>query len=315
MDKILQKYKLTKEKNLKNDLILCKNSRGELFVLKKARGDECVMGVLVNELAKDYNNQFSLLQLPEYTIIDTDNGIVVMPFYGERGYFDSWNSDGLYGGAHMKLELAKEMAQIIYDFSKINLDKVVKHLNKHKVINFQFNFENWKKQFTDKAKILLQHGWISQEDSNKANELLKYGFKKSKLIFSNGDYYPKNLLNFKGKIVVIDWQTWNENYRVNIVDYIENVVAFTFIHMWNNRLWQIEFLKEVRKYFRIDFKDLRNAILIKSFEQAIFFKGSTKRKKQLLIFKNFLSDFYVKCLERNTRPSIRYRIFKKCHLR
>ena len=117
------------------------------------------------------------------------------------------------------------------------------------------------------------------------------------------------------KIVVIDWQTWNENYRVNIVDYIENVVAFTFIHMWNNRLWQIEFLKEVRKYFRIDFKDLRNAILIKSFEQAIFFTGSTKRKKQLLIFKNFLSDFYVKCLERNTRPSIRYRIFKKCHLR
>ena len=64
MDEILQKYKLTKEKNLENGLILCKNINGELFVLKKARGDECVMGVLVNELAKDYNNQFSLLQLP-----------------------------------------------------------------------------------------------------------------------------------------------------------------------------------------------------------------------------------------------------------
>ncbi|MCH7759476.1 N-acetylneuraminate synthase family protein, partial [Patescibacteria group bacterium] len=203
-----------------------------------------------------------------------------------------------------------------FPVSKINLDKVVKYLNKHKIINFQFNFENWNKQFADRAKILLQHGWISQEDSNKANELLKYGFKKSKLIFSNGDYYPKNLLNFKGKIMVIDWETWNTNYRANIVDYIENVVAFTFIHMWNNRLWQIEFLKEVRKYFRIDFRDLRNAILIKSFEQIFFFGGESRRgKKQLIIFKNILSDFYVKCLERNTRPSIRYRIFKKCHLR
>jgi len=311
MEEILQKYKLAKEKDLKNDLALCKDSSGKRFVLKKARQDECVMGEMVNKLARDHNDKFTLLQLPEYTTIDAENGIVIMPFYDGRDYHESWDSDGLYGGAHMKLELVKEMAQIVYDFSKINIDIPIKYLNECQVANFQFDFIKWKERFANKASILQQKGWISQEDTDKANGLLKDGFWRSKLIFNNGDYYPRNILSLEKRIVVVDWQTWSENYRANIIDYIENVAAFAFIHMWENHLWQIEFLKGVREYFRMDFEDLRRAILIKSFEQALFFEEGVVAKEEVLIFKNMLDNTYARYLEKNTRPPFVYRIFKK----
>jgi len=301
----LKKYNLVKERYLTNRSILCKDNNGNRFVFKKARGDECIMASLINELAKDYNSRFSVLQLPTYTRIDKSNNIVIMPFYGDKNYINSWNSGGLYGGKDIKLKLAKEMVQIILDFSKVNINKIIKHLEKHKIKNFQFNFEDWRNQFINGARIFLQRGQISQEEFDKAKKLLKKGFKRSKLIFNNGDYYPRNLVSFKNKIVVVDWETWNNNYRANIIDYIENVAAFTFIHMWENKQWQIEFLKELRKCFRINFKNLRRAVLIKSFEQALFWKtNKTKCEKELGIFRNFLDDSYIGHLKKYTKPSI-----------
>ncbi|MBU2634248.1 MAG: M23 family metallopeptidase [Nanoarchaeota archaeon] len=307
---ILGKYKLKKVRNLINRVVLCQNSAGELVVFKRARGDECIMAFLVNELANDYNSKFSSLQLPTYNTIDKKDNIVIMPFYDGKNYIESWNSDGLYGGKYMKLELVKEIVQVIRDFSKIDTNKVIEYLTEHQIVNFQFDFEEWKKQFINNAKFFLENDFISQKEFHKANKLFGNGFKKSKLIFNNGDYYPRNILSYKGKIVVIDWQTWNGNYRANIIDYIENVAAFAFIHMWNNHLWQIEFLKELRKYFKINFKCLRNAILIKSFEQANFWRNNPGSKKQLFIFKNILDDNYIKQLEKDTRPSLINRILR-----
>jgi len=51
-----------------------------------------------------------------------------------------------------------------------------------------------------------------------------------------------------------------------------NVAAFAFIHMWNNGPWQKEFVRHLSETFDIKSDDLRKAILIKSFEQAIFWR-------------------------------------------
>ena len=88
-------------------------------------------------------------------------------------------------------------------------------------------------------------------------------------IVSNGDFYPRNLIKLPNRVALVDWGYW-PGYRACFVDYLVNVGAFAFIHMWGNGLWQKEFVRRLRETFDIKLDDLRKAILIKSFEQAMF---------------------------------------------
>jgi hypothetical protein len=72
-------------------------------------------------------------------------------------------------------------------------------------------------------------------------------------------------------MVLVDWGYW-PGYRACFVDYLVNVAAFAFVHMWGNGLWQTEFVRHLTETFDIDLDDLRKAVLIKAFEQAIFWQ-------------------------------------------
>lgn len=69
--------------------------------------------------------------------------------------------------------------------------------------------------------------------------------------------------------MVVDWGYWN---RVCFMDYLSNVVAFAFNHMWNNDESQRRFLRHAREALGVKVEDLRRSILMKAFEQAIFWK-------------------------------------------
>lgn len=306
MEEFLKKQKLEKIEDLPNGLFKCKDQEGKIVVVKKARGHECAMAKLVTSLAEDYNGKFIKLELPCY--IFAENGFLIMPFYEGRTYNELW-AESSYGGPRMGIELSKEMAQMIYDFSKIDVSKAEEILKQLGIDKIKFDFEEWLLDFLKKAHNLVSEKCLSQEDVVKAEKILEKVKRQGRFIFNNGDYYPRNLI--KGdKVVIIDWQTWNENYRANIIDTIENVAAFAFIHMWANTVWQVNFLKELRKFFRINFKKFRTAVLIKSFDQGIFFGSGKLRNDQFSLFRDFLDTQKLKELEVKTRPSLIVRILR-----
>ena len=141
------------------------------------------------------------------------------------------------------------------------------------------------------------------EDINRAIQLLGKPF-TSKMIFNNGDFYPRNfILMSDKKIVLIDWEMWNSSRNpFYLIDYIENIAAVCFVHMWNNVLWQKKYVLELQKILPVTIDDFQKAILIKSLELADFwFKDDGTNilcTNQVTIFKNALNDEYIEKLWR-----------------
>ncbi|MDP3685543.1 MAG: hypothetical protein Q8R32_01800 [bacterium] len=270
--------------------------------IKNARGRECLAYEIVGSLATAYNHKFKVLELPVPKNIDHEKNQIVLPYYEGRHYNKAWGEP--YGGSQMGLELSREIPAMLCDLSKIDTKLILKNDKIKDVPKFQFDFAAWKHEFTREARKFRENGFLSQEEVNAAEDALEDEFSSS-FIFSNGDFYPRNFIKQGEKVILIDWQTWDGNYRVNLLDYWENVLAFCFIHMWDNDPWQLAYLKEMQKYFRLNVPNFQKALLIKSFEQAnAWFRSEDLREKQLRIFKNALDSEYVNYLVTYTKPSI-----------
>jgi len=98
------------------------------------------------------------------------------------------------------------------------------------------------------------------------------GFQSACRIVSNGDFYPRNLIKLRERVAVVDWGHW-AGYRACFVDYLVNVAAFAFIHMWGNVPWQREFVHDLGATLDIRLDDFRKAVCIKSFEQARYWQS------------------------------------------
>lgn len=277
--------------------------------VKKARGQECLVYKLLQPLARKYNSRFKTLKLPEYLKIDEGRGKITLPYYKGRTYNQIWGES--CGGSLMGLELSKETAKILYDFSKIRIGEIMSHNGITRINRYKFEFDKWFQIFNQEKEKFVNSSQISREEADRATNILKSDFSDPRFIFSNGDFYPRNFINIGTKIVVVDWQTWNENYRVNLIDYLENVAAFAFIHMWDNFEWQLAYLKELQKHLDLNAGDFQKSLLIKSFDQANFwFNNNDLCKKQLFIFKNALDKTYVQYLLGYTRPNVFYRALR-----
>ena len=133
-----------------------------------------------------------------------------------------------------------------------------------------FDLQSWLQVIKEQRALALTMGILDNEFLQ-AEEFIKCGFQFTHRIFNNGDFYPRNLIKFADRMVLIDWE-YRPGYRNSYVDYLVNVAAFAFVHMWSNSPWQKEFVRRVREKFDIEPDDFRSAVLIKSFEQADFWR-------------------------------------------
>ena len=195
--------------------------------------------------------------------IDTEKNEIVLPYYEGRKYNNSWGTK--YGGKLMGLELSSEVAEMINDLFKINVKKVESFREVEEIDFFKFDYDKWKKNFYIKIEKYEIDGLLSKEEINRAKTIFNEPY-ESTYIFNNGDFYPRNFIKSKNKVVLIDWDDWGNSYRANIIDYWENVFAFCFIHMWSNHFWQLNFLKSIQRKLIINPHNLQKALLIKSFE-------------------------------------------------
>jgi hypothetical protein len=249
-----------------------------------------VSACLLPSVREKYSSSFDLPEIPEVLRIDESlgpHGTVFFREYHGQKYNDRWSEQ--MGGSALGTELSSEMVRLIEDFRKIDIDWVSGHLVGKRVSEVSFDLQCWLRSFRDREPLALSLG-ISDGELRRAERLIGEGFGLTDRILCNGDFYPRNLIKTEQRMVVVDWGYWPGN-RACFIDHMPNVVAFAFVHMWNNDEWQKKFLDGVLAVSGVNLNDLRKAILIKAFEQASFWKDlPILLPPQLLHFRMALED-------------------------
>jgi hypothetical protein len=244
---------------------------------------------LLPAIREKFASSFDLLEIPEVVRIDEcagRHGTVFFRNYDGKKYDNSWSEQT--GGSDLGLELSSEMPRLIADFRKIDIGWVLGHPIGKRIGECAFDLPNWLKEFRDR-KVIANDLGISDVELSNTEELVSGGFKSTERILSNGDFYPRNLIRLDTKFVVIDWD-YRPGSRFCFIDYLPNVAAFAYIHMWNNKEWQKRFFDGVTA-LGIEVSDLRRAILIKAFEQAMYWrKEPSFWPSQVELFRNALQN-------------------------
>jgi hypothetical protein len=230
-----------------------------------------VSACLLPLIHEKYSSSFGLLEIPEVLRIDESLGqhgtLFFREYHGQK-YNDRWSEQ--MGGSALGPELSSEMVRLIEDFRRINIDWLSAYPVGKGIIQASFDLQDWLRSLRDRGPLALSWG-ISDDEIRRAEKLIEEGFGLTERILCNGDFYPRNLIKTEQKMVVVDWGYWPGN-RACYIDYLPNVVAFAFVHMWNNDEWQKKFLGSVLAVLGADPEDLRKAIVIKAFEQAFYWR-------------------------------------------
>jgi hypothetical protein len=166
---------------------------------------------------------------------------------------------------------AFEMVQLLQDFQRIELNWLINLPSVGEIVTRSaFDLGNWLDSFSQQKSQAMNMG-IDAREFEEAEEFVGSG-QFALNIFSNGDFYPRNLIKLPEKVVVVDWEYW-PGYRVCFIDSLENVAAFAFIHMWGNDSWRREFAHQLKTVLTVSIDDFRRAVCIKAFEQARGWQG------------------------------------------
>jgi hypothetical protein len=263
---------------------------------KKARtGEIFLYEEILNQIADKYNTSFSILILPKSISIKTESGIITMPFYEGQIFNNLWNEQT--GGSLLDLDLSSEVPQILRDLTKIDISEFIGNEKIKSIGNLVFDHSMYIIELKARLTKFLTAGLLSQEEVERTRELFKKPY-VSKMIFNNGDFYPRNFIRTpEKKIVLIDWEIRNQRSPFYIIDHLENVAAVCFIHMWKNIAWQQKYVSELKENLPITKIDFQKAILIKALNQADFwFKDDGKNdlcRDQVNLFRKALSDEYM----------------------
>ncbi|HEV7701938.1 MAG TPA: hypothetical protein VGO63_00615 [Candidatus Paceibacterota bacterium] len=263
---------------------------------KKARpGEITLYKEILNQIADEYNKSFSILILPKLISINTNTNTITLPFYEGQIFNNLW--DKFTAGSLLDIDLASEVPQILKDLVKVNISDIIKNKNIKNIPDIMFQQSIYLSELDIQLRKFLDADLLKKEDAERVVELLKKPY-VSTMIFNNGDFYPRNFIRSpEKKIVLIDWEIKNPHSPFYIIDYLENVAAVCFIHMWKNIPWQEKYIYELQKILPVTKKDFQKGILIKSLQMADFwFKGDGKNglcRDQLNLFKKALSEEYM----------------------
>lgn len=282
-----------------DDKLVCTDKTGNKYVLKECRGVEDVVFAQVFPKIKSLNLSFNTLQLPKHKKIikkivgeepnQQELKFILINFYEGKLYNKFWNEyyPESLGGRGVEEDFATKSVELLKDFSLVD----VQELSEFDLLTF--NIDTWKIQNLPLMEQgLLQKKILSEKQVEKIRDILKSDgiFTQSNMILTNGDFYPRNFIELAdGKIVVIDWEgridyeqpiKSGENSEVfkgqrnALINYIENHVAFLFVHMWGNYTYRRSFLKKASHSFELSSSNLQAALIIKAMEQSYLWKDT-----------------------------------------
>lgn len=250
------------------------------FKKENVHTGELAIYKVLNQIAARYNKEFDLLILPQAIGIDEEKRTLLLPYYEGEIFNSKWTE--LNGGLALGLDLSKEIPLLLKDLSKVNTSFMLSNEAISEIPKLAFNHEEAVDYFGNIAEKFKGSHIISNEDYIKVKSILNFQ-QTSALILNNGDFYPRNFIRQpNGRIVLIDWETWNDHSPFYVLDHIENIAAVAFVHMWGNTDWQATYLKELKKLFSFDEKSFDKGVVMKSLEMANFWSARSKSNELIM---------------------------------
>lgn len=125
------------------------------------------------------------------------------------------------------------------------------------------------------ARQLSRAGLLSGEDCARAERLVAYR-QHTPMIVNNGDFYPRNLIiRPGGRVVIVDWETWNPGSPFHTIDHPENVAAVFYVHMWGNPAWQVAYRAALSARFASSPTSFAKGVVIAALELASMWLNGT----------------------------------------
>lgn len=234
-------------------------------------------------------SEFERLMLPEYV----DDGVfenlrwVRIKFIAGMHLIYNWSEltykPEILGGKKADVRTAAYAVDVLRDLRSVDLSSLPDFVRR-------FNFDRWVADFQLKSETLVAKGDMERSTVDKALALFlsRTARRYEGSMFTNGDFYPRNFILLpEGKIAVVDW--------VGGVDPWEFVAMYAWLLMWGNPVWQLAYIREIKKHFPIDIEEMRVGLLIKSFEQAYRWKDTPE--ESIGFARTQMLAYFHQCLE------------------
>jgi hypothetical protein len=246
---------------------------GRTHIKQGSGPGEIAMYRVLASLAAACNDQFTTLLLPRAITIDPARGLLVLPHYDGEDLAARW--DEADGGALLGPGLAAAIAAILADLARIDTACVTADSVLSAIPGLVFDHDAALARSAGIARQLTRAGLLTRKACAYAERLLAH-HQHTPMIVNNGDFYPRNLIvQPSGRIVIIDWETYNPHSPFHSVDHPENVAAVFYAHMWGNPPWQAAYRNALNQRFGFSPASFAKGVVIGALELASMWINDT----------------------------------------
>jgi aminoglycoside phosphotransferase (APT) family kinase protein len=224
-------------------------------------------------LAPACNDHFTTLLLPAAITIDPARGLLVLPHYNGEDLAACW--DETDGGAFLGPALALAIPAILEDLARIDTACVTTDPVLSAIPGLAFGHDAALARSAGIVRQLTRAGLLTREACAQAGRLLAHQ-QHTPMIVNNGDFYPRNLIvQPTGRIVIIDWETYNPHSPFHTIDHPENVAAVFYAHMWGNPPWQAAYRNALHQRLGFSPASFAKGVVIAALELASMWMNDT----------------------------------------
>lgn len=225
---------------------------------------------------------FKTLVVPQ--VIKVSGGKSQFPWILLKDYGNSlpWSekeqSKNILGGKGVPLNLIPKIISLLHDLQSVDII-LPRYIKKR-------NLKNWLKNLPVKVrgvKCFFTEKDLEQKIRILVEKDLKV-FRDSKVMLNSGDFYPRNFIPYRDKIVLIDWES-------ALVEPLEGLIAYLWMLMFGNPRWQKKLLEETRANFKIDPKIFQLMLLTKSFDEVYLWRKRNTQKDYLKTARNAMISY------------------------
>lgn len=217
-----------------------------------------------------YQDRFATLVIPDVVAVDLNRRQGCLKLYEGATFNETWGHED--GGSRIDLDTANLMINMVSDLSIIGTP-IVEDIFLRGGISLDtiaFDLSRWKESLNSGDR---QQRLARRFDPSEIEQLQQIHIAGERL-FSNGDFYIRNVVRQEQKAVLVDWNYFN-GFRCCYIDYRVNILAFAYIHMWGNTQWQSRLRSLALERFGISEIEFANAVVIKAVEQYLFLTNNT----------------------------------------
>jgi hypothetical protein len=248
---------------------------GRIHTKRHAGPGEMAMYRILGSLAAACNLRFTTLELPTAITIDPGRGLLVLPRYDGDDLAGRWSETD--GGALLPAALADAIAVILADLSGIDTAPVTDDPVLSAIPGLVFDHAAALTRSAGIARQLTRAGLLSGEDCVSAGQLLACR-QHTPMIVNYGDFYPRNLIIWPGgRIVIVDWETWNLSSPFHAIDHPEKWPRSSTSTCGEIPAWQAAYRAALSERFAFSPAGLAKGVVIAALELAGMWLSDTDR--------------------------------------